>query len=62
MRGDAAKPNRIGRAVAGLSEHGDAWRAFEGCGSVLLLRWHHLQELLSHENKTVIEQRFNYIA
>jgi hypothetical protein len=37
-------------------------RAFESSGSVLLLSWHHLQELLSHENKTVIEQRFEYIA
>jgi hypothetical protein len=29
---------------------------------VLLLSWHHLQELLSHENKAVIERRFEYIA
>ena len=36
--------------------------AFESSGSVLLLSWHHLQELLSHENKTVIQQRFEYIA
>jgi hypothetical protein len=37
-------------------------RAFESSGSVLLLSWHHLQELLSHENEQVIQQRFEYIA
>ncbi|WP_247776884.1 hypothetical protein [Bradyrhizobium sp. CW1] len=37
-------------------------RAFESSGSVLLLSWHHLRELLSHENKAVIEQRFEYLA
>jgi hypothetical protein len=37
-------------------------RAFESSGSVLLLSWHHLQELLSHENEAVIKQRFEYIA
>lgn len=37
-------------------------REFEGSGSVLLLSWHHLQELLSHENETIIKQRFEYIA
>ena len=99
MRGDAAKPNKIGRAVAVSSdtvksvklirskfvaldsshlidivrdtfsndgarrEKAAAFgRAFEGSGSVLLLSWHHLQELLSHENEAVIEQRFEYFA
>lgn len=99
MRGDAAKPNGIGRAVAVSSDavmsgklirskfvaldsshlinvvrdtfSNDAVRrekaaaferAFEGSGSVLLLSWHHLQELLSHENEAVIRQRFEYIA
>jgi hypothetical protein len=37
-------------------------RAFEESGSVLLLSWHHLQELLSHENEKVIQQRFSYLA
>jgi hypothetical protein len=37
-------------------------RAFENSGSVLLLSWHHLQELLSHENRAVIEQRLEYVA
>jgi hypothetical protein len=37
-------------------------RTFESSGSVLLLSWHHLQELLSHENEAVIKQRFEYVA
>jgi hypothetical protein len=99
MRGDAAKPNRIGRAAAASSdtamsvklirskfvtldsshlinvvrdtfshdgvrrEKAAAFeRAFESSGCVLLLSWHHLQELLSHENEAVIKQRLEYFA
>jgi hypothetical protein len=36
-------------------------RAFEASGSVLLLCWHHVQELLSHRDDEVVAQRVTFI-
>src|SRR5258708_40153040 len=36
-------------------------RAFDASGSVLLLCWHHIQELLSHRDVDVVAQRVAFI-
>lgn len=36
-------------------------QAFMECGSVLLLSWHHFQELLSHRSDEVAAQRVSYL-